>query len=228
MNIEQAEKLAIDNAKVNLEALKNDDWEHFSKEDIYNMCYITGLKMPAVFNKITEIRSDNSISGSSSSKAVLFGVVGFMQKLKDAEVKADLQEGMYSKTRDRTEQFMWDIFVDNKWGTTKWPCIADWEMTSDSIELVFDYSEKEEMYKSIKHGGLTASTMAKTTRESVERRLDSFMENEFTKLYNKELDPKRAWYKITPAGVDDDGSGIVVYSYNIASYNSYGKPKRDV
>lgn len=119
-------------------------------------------------------------------------------------------ESLYSKTRDRTEQFLFDVFVGNKYGTMKWPCIADWDMTKDSIELAFDYRQDID------------NKVAYTTRQSVEKRLDNFMMNEFTKLYNKELNTK-AWYTITPAGVDDDGSGIVIYSYDINSFNSKRK-----
>lgn len=121
-----------------------------------------------------------------------------------------MYESLYNKTKDRTEQFLFDIFVGNKYGTIKWPCIADWDITKDSIELAFDYRQDID------------PKIAYTTRQSVEKRLDNFMENTFTKLYNKELNTK-AWYTITPAGVDDDGSGVVIYSYDINSFNSKRK-----
>lgn len=121
-----------------------------------------------------------------------------------------LSESLYNKTKNKTEQFLFDIFVGNRYGTMKWPCIADWNMTSDSIELAFDYRPDKD--QKVPH----------TTRSSVEKRLDNFMQNEFTKLYNKELNTK-AWYTITPAGVDDDGSGVVIYSYDINSFNSKRK-----
>lgn len=121
-----------------------------------------------------------------------------------------LVESLYNKTKNRTEQFLFDVFVNNSYGLVKWPCIADWDITKDSIALAFDYNQTVD------------PKIAYTTRQSVEKRLDNFMENTFTKLYNKELGTK-AWYTITPAGVDDDGSGVVVYFYDINSFNSKRK-----
>lgn len=86
LDLLEAEKLAIENAKDNLIALQNNDFEYFTKEDLYNMGYIASIKSPQALSKLKLYYSNNSMSLYTTSNQIVDSILIYINKLKNWQV----------------------------------------------------------------------------------------------------------------------------------------------
>ena len=79
----EAEKLAIANAKDNLEALKNNNFDYFTRDELNNMGYVAGIKVPKALSYMEEYYSDGAIRTYTGSKQILDTIYNFINKLRN-------------------------------------------------------------------------------------------------------------------------------------------------
>ena len=83
LDLEQAEKIAMETARSNLEALQNNDFDYFTQKDLYNMGYITGIKRPQALSKLKLYYSNNSMSLYTTSKQIVYSIMNYINQLKN-------------------------------------------------------------------------------------------------------------------------------------------------
>lgn len=83
LDLQQAEKIALENARNNLEALQNNNFEYFTQDDLYNMGYIADIKRPQALSKLKLYYSDNSMCLYTTSKQIVDSILNYINKLKN-------------------------------------------------------------------------------------------------------------------------------------------------
>jgi len=79
----KAEQLAIVNAKANLIALKNNDFEYFTKDELNNMGYVAGIRVPKALAYIEEYYVDGGVRTHTGSKQILDTIYNYINKLRN-------------------------------------------------------------------------------------------------------------------------------------------------
>ncbi len=83
LDLLETERIAIENAKDNLIALQNSDFEYFTREELNNMGYVAGIKRPQALAKLKLYYNDNSMQLSASSKQIVVSILNYINKLRD-------------------------------------------------------------------------------------------------------------------------------------------------
>lgn len=82
-NLLEAEKLAIANAKDNLEALKTNNFDYFTRDELSNMGYVAGIRVPKALAYIEEYYVDGGVRTYTGSKQILDTVFNYINKLRN-------------------------------------------------------------------------------------------------------------------------------------------------
>jgi len=82
LDLLKSEKLAIENAKDNLIALQNNDFDYFTRDELSNMGYVASVKVPKALSYIGEYYSDGSIRTYTGSKQILDTIFNYINKLR--------------------------------------------------------------------------------------------------------------------------------------------------
>lgn len=83
LDLLEAEKIALENAKDNLIALQNNDFEYFTREELNNMGYVAGIRVPRALSQMEEYYADGSIRTYTGSKQILDTIFNYINKLRN-------------------------------------------------------------------------------------------------------------------------------------------------
>ena len=83
LDLLKAENIAIANAKDNLIALQNNNFDYFTQDELANMGYVAGIRVPKVLSYIEKYYSDGGIRTHNASKQILDTIFNYINKLRN-------------------------------------------------------------------------------------------------------------------------------------------------
>ncbi len=83
LDLVEAENLAIANAKDNLIALQNNNFDYFTRDELANMGYVAGIRVPKALSYMEEYYLDGGIRTYTGSKQILDAIFNYINKLRN-------------------------------------------------------------------------------------------------------------------------------------------------
>lgn len=83
LDLQTAENIALENAKHNLIALQNNDFDYFTRDELNNMGYVAGIRVPKALSQMEEYYSDGAIRTYTGSKQILDTIYNYINKLRN-------------------------------------------------------------------------------------------------------------------------------------------------